>query len=87
MNTIAIDTYKTITKLKAKGYTEEQAEGFIEALTESGLVTTPYFDEKVKEVNNSIKELELRMTIKFYSALFIHGLAVIATIFGIAKAL
>lgn len=42
MNTIAIDTHKTIRKLMDKGYTEEQAEGFVNALTESELVTKTY---------------------------------------------
>ena len=31
INTIAIDTYKTITKLQQHGYTREQAEGLVEA--------------------------------------------------------
>lgn len=35
MNTIAIDTYKTINGLKAKGFTEAQAEGTIDTITES----------------------------------------------------
>jgi len=39
MNTIAIDTYKTIQKLKVKGFTQDQAEGVIEALTESAFLT------------------------------------------------
>lgn len=39
MSTIALDTYKTIQKLQTKGFSLEQAEGVVEALTESELVT------------------------------------------------
>lgn len=39
MSTIAIDTYKTIQKLQEKGFSLEPAEGVVEALTESALVT------------------------------------------------
>ena len=39
MSTLAIDTYKTVNNLIDKGFTREQAEGVIEALTESELVT------------------------------------------------
>jgi hypothetical protein len=39
MSSIALDTYKTIQKLQGKGFSLEQAEGVIEALTESELVT------------------------------------------------
>ena len=80
MNTFAIDTYKTINKLKQKGYTEKQAEGFIEALTESDLITKTYFDSR-------LNELELRFTAKLYNVLLIHGLAMVATIVTVAKVL
>lgn len=75
MNTITIDTHKTIQKLMAKGYTEKQAEGFVEALTESELVTKTYLDSKL---------FELRA--EMYKALLIHGLIVVATIVAVAKA-
>lgn len=39
MNTIALDTHKTIKNLTQKGFTQEQAEGVVEALAESELVT------------------------------------------------
>ena len=39
MNTVAIDTHKTVRKLMEKGFSEEQAEGVIDVLTESELVT------------------------------------------------
>lgn len=39
MNTIALDTHKTIKNLTQRGFTQEQAEGVVEALAESELVT------------------------------------------------
>lgn len=39
MSSISIDTYKTIQKLQTKGFSLEQAEGVVDALTESELVT------------------------------------------------
>lgn len=39
MTTISIDTHKTINKLIQRGFSQEQAEGLVEALTESALVT------------------------------------------------
>lgn len=39
MSSIALDTYKTIQKLQTKGFSLEQAEGVVKALTESELVT------------------------------------------------
>ena len=39
MGTIALDTHKTIQKLQTKGFSLQQAEGVVDALTESELVT------------------------------------------------
>lgn len=50
MSTIAIDTYKTINKLIEKGFTKEQAEGMVEALTESALVTKDDLSSAVKDL-------------------------------------
>lgn len=79
MSTITIDTHKTIQKLMAKGYTEEQAEGFVEALTESDLVTRDYLDSRLSVLKSDIMA-------EMYKALLIHGLIVVATIVAVAKA-
>ncbi len=79
MNTITIDTHKTIQKLMAKGYTEKQAEGFVEALTESDLITKDYLDSKLSVLKSDIMA-------EMYKALLIHGLIVVATIVAVAKA-
>ncbi len=79
MNTITVDTHKTIQKLMAKGYTEKQAEGFVEALTESDLITKDYLDSKLSVLKSDIMA-------EMYKALLIHGLIVVATIVAVAKA-
>ena len=52
MATFALDTHKTINKLIEQGYTKEQAEGLVEALTESNLVTKD-------DLNSAIKDLKI----------------------------
>jgi hypothetical protein len=47
MTTIPIDTHKTIQKLVSRGFTPEQAEGVIEVLTESELLTKDYFEARL----------------------------------------
>jgi len=44
---IAIDTHKTILKLKERGFTQEQAEGVVDVLTESDLLTKDYFEARL----------------------------------------
>lgn len=44
---IAIDTHKTITKLKERGFSQAQAEGVVEVLTESELLTKDYFEARL----------------------------------------
>ncbi|MDA8586637.1 CCDC90 family protein [Rhodobacteraceae bacterium] len=39
MSTFALDTHKTIQKLQAKGFSSDQAEGIVDALTDSELIT------------------------------------------------
>ena len=50
MATIAIDTHKTINKLVEKGFSKEQAEGLVNALTESNLVTKDDLISVVKDL-------------------------------------
>lgn len=54
MNTIAVDTHKTIRKLVEQGFTEKQAEGVVAALTESDLVTRDYLDRRLAEVQLNV---------------------------------
>lgn len=67
MNTIAIDTHKTIERLKKKGYTQDQAEGFVDALVESELAS-----------KQDLRELKSELTTTIYKALLVHGLAIAA---------
>ncbi len=76
MSTIAIDTYKTINKLKAKGFTVEQAEGLVEALTESDLVTNEYFKT---ELNRALSETKTEI-IKWVAAMLVAQAATIVAL-------
>lgn len=87
MNTIAIDTYKMINKLKAKGFTTEQAEGIIETITESDYVTNGSLKMMLKESSNEIKnelKLEIREqrvdTIKWVAGMLLAQAALVATL-------
>ena len=76
MNTVAIDTYKTINKLKAKGFTEEQAEGIIDTITESDLVTVTYFKN---ELARALSETKYDL-IKWMAAMLIAQSAAIVAL-------
>lgn len=54
MVTMAIDTYKTINNLKTKGFTTEQAEGIIEALSQGELVDKSYLDLRLAETKTDL---------------------------------
>ncbi|WP_425092917.1 hypothetical protein [Tropicimonas sp. S265A] len=74
MNAVTIDTYKTIQKLQAKGFTAEQAEGIVDALTESELVTKA-------DLRSTVGELETRL----YRAMLIQTGAIAAIVIGIMQ--
>ena len=59
MNTVAIDTYKTINKLKAKGFSTEQAEGIIDTITEYDYVTNGTLKSMLTDVTHELK-LEMK---------------------------
>ena len=54
MTTIAIDTLKTVQKLKQQGFSAEQAEGIVETITESELVTKSDLSEAIAEAKVSL---------------------------------
>ncbi len=72
MSSIAIDTYKTIQKLQSKGFSLEQAEGVVGALTESELVTKSDLVTEVAKLRTDI-----------YRAMLIQTGTIIAAILGI----
>ena len=55
MNAIALDTYKTIQKLQTKGFSADQAEGIVDALTESELVTKQDLKLAIAELKSDLK--------------------------------
>ena len=74
MTTITLDTLKTVQKLQTKGFTAEQAEGIVETLTESELVTK-------SDLNAAISGLEGRL----YRAMLIQTGAITAIVLGIIQ--
>lgn len=64
MTTLAIDTYKILQRLEKKGYTREQAEGFIDVLQD---IDFDHFATKsdIGGLRAEIRELELRLDARF----------------------
>ncbi len=72
---IPFDTYENVKKLKAAGFTEEQAETqtkIIAELVEEQLVTRQYLDER-------LKELEYRLVIRL-GGMIVVAIGVVATL-------
>lgn len=64
MATIVFDTYAYIKKLRAVGFTEEQAAVQTETLAnliDEQLVTRQYFDVRMKELEVRLKEMETNL--------------------------
>ena len=74
MNAVTLDTHKTMQKLQAKGFSVEQAEGIIDALTESELVTK-------SELRAGLGEFEGRM----YCAMLVQTGVIAALVIGIVQ--
>ena len=70
MNAVTLDTYKTIQKLQSKGFSVEQAEGIVDALTESELVTK-------QDLKLAISELKADLKVWMAMALLAQGALVV----------
>lgn len=71
MSTIAFDTHAYVKKLKAVGFTEQQAEVHAETFTE--------IIENRIATKHDLKELEMRLTIRLGGIVAV-GIAVVATL-------
>ena len=82
MATIVFDSYTFVKRLRATGFTEEQAEMIVDASRDAldSLVTKE--DLKVLEVSlrNEIQAMELRLTIKLGAFMTIVGGIIIAVL-------
>ncbi|MEJ6404940.1 hypothetical protein [Yoonia sp. 2307UL14-13] len=72
MSSIAIDTNQAIQRLEAKGFSRAQAEGVVEVLTESRLVTIDVLDQRFDRFRGEM-----------YKAMLIQTGTIIAGILGI----
>lgn len=86
MATIVFDTHSYVKRLKAVGFTEEQAEVQSETLAgliNDQLVTKNHLDLRLKELETSLrhemKEMESRLIIKL-GAMIAASIAVVATL-------
>lgn len=77
MTTLAIDTYKILQRLESKGYTRQQAEGFIDVLQD---IDFDHFSTKsdIKELRAEMREMELRLTIRLGGMIMALGAVLIA---------
>ena len=83
--TLHMDTYKVVKLLREKGYTKEEAEGFIEAIQEitlSGVATK----QDIVDVKNEIQDLRNEIH-KFKSDMIKFQLIQTITIIGVMIAL
>jgi hypothetical protein len=72
---IPFDTYENVKKLKAAGFTEEQAEvqtRIIAELVDEKLVTRAYLDER-------LKELEYRLVLRL-GGMIVVAIGIVATL-------
>jgi len=76
--TIVLDTHRLISSLKEHGFTEDQAAGITEAVQQIDLSQLATKAD-VREVEMTLKELELRMTVKLGS-LVVAGTAFLAVL-------
>ncbi|MBF0609003.1 MAG: DUF1640 domain-containing protein [Candidatus Magnetobacterium sp. LHC-1] len=81
-DTLIFDTHAYVKKLKAVGFTEEQAEVQAEAMStliEEGLATKRDLKELETSLKRDMKELELRLSIRL-GTIMAAGIAAIAVL-------
>ncbi|MEQ1739787.1 MAG: DUF1640 domain-containing protein [Methyloglobulus sp.] len=82
MSTITFDTHSFVKKLKAVGFSEEQAEVFASEqarLIEDNLATKKDLVELENNLQRDLRELEYRIIIKL-GGLMVASIAVVATL-------
>jgi hypothetical protein len=82
MPSVPVDSYRLVTLLKERGFTEAQAGGIVEVLQEvdlSNFATRWDLKEMELSLERDLKELELRMTIKLGS-LIVAGTGALAAL-------
>jgi len=82
MSTLVFDTFENVKKLRAVGFTEAQAEAqtrIIADLVDAKLVTQQYLDERLRDLEFRLKEMESRMIIRL-GAMVVVAIGVVATL-------
>jgi hypothetical protein len=76
LETFTVDTNRIFSILRERGYTKEQADGFIEAVRELNLdqlVTKSYFKSEMDKLDLKMDKLEMKLTIKMGAFTFLLG--------------
>lgn len=87
MATLVIDTYRISQKLQSKGYTKDQAEGFIETLQDLNMDAFANKEDirdvktEIRELKSEMREMELRLKLQLGTMLFALGGILIAVKF------
>ncbi len=82
MSAIAFDTHAVVKKLKAAGFTEEQAEAQAQILSDiidNSLATKRDIKELERSTTQLIKELEYRLTIRL-GGMMVVAVGIVATL-------
>jgi len=82
MSVIAFDTHAVVKKLKAAGFTEEQAEAQAQVLSDiigNSLATKRDIKELERSTTQLIKELEYRLTIRL-GGMMVVAVGIVATL-------
>jgi len=83
--TLHLDTHKVVKLLQGKGYTEEEAEGFIAAIQEitlSGVATKQYLQQVRDDLKQDIQDMKTEM-LKFQVIQTIAIIGVMVALFQV----
>ena len=87
MATLVIDTYRISQKLQSKGYTKDQAEGFIETLQDLDLESFATKEDirsikaDIDLLKGEMREMELRLKLHLGAMIFALGGVLVAVKF------
>lgn len=80
MMTMAINSLDILKRLKSVGFTEQQAEAHAQIFTEvveDHLITKKDLEVSIKDIRNSMNELEYKLTIKM-GAMLVAAVSILA---------
>lgn len=79
MSAITFDTHQLVKELKSKGFSDDQAEGINDALKNALTVAEVATSRDIRDLEQKMKEMELRLTMKI-GTLIVAALAFITAL-------